>query len=83
MSLYSIEDGKLLSSLHTGSNPGVLAFSADKEERLLLVADEKSGDVSLIRTTSRLGPALFTILPAGDSPTAYGGSVEWAEQLAP
>ena len=70
LSLYSIEDGKLLSSLHTGSSPGALAFSADKEQRLLLVADEKSGDISLIRTASKLGPALFTILPAGDTPTA-------------
>jgi len=70
ISLYSIDDGKLLSSLHTGSSPDALAFSTDKEQRLLLAADSRSGDVAIIRTTSRLGPALFTILPAGDSPTA-------------
>ena len=66
--LYSIDDGKLVSSLHTGSAPGALAFSAD--EHLLLALDTKSGDVSVIRTQSRLGPSLFTILPAGMSPVA-------------
>ena len=66
--LYSIDDGKLVSSLHTGSAPGALAFSAD--EHLLLALDTKSGDVSVIRTQSRLGPSLFTILPAGMGPVA-------------
>jgi YVTN family beta-propeller protein len=66
--LYSIDDGKLVSSLHTGSSPGALAFSAD--EHLLLALDKGSGDVSVIRTQSKLGPSLFTILPAGGSPSA-------------
>ena len=66
ISLYSIEDGKFLSSIRTGNAPSALAFSAD--EHLLIVADSKSGDVAVIRTTSKLGPALFTILPAGSSP---------------
>jgi len=70
LSLYSIDDGKLLSSLHTGSSPTALAFSSDKEQRLLLAADSRSGDVAVIRTTSPLGPALFTILPAGDAPAS-------------
>ena len=68
LSLYSIDDGKLVSSLRTGSAPDVLAFSAD--EHLLLAADAHSGDVSVIRTQSKLGPSLFTILPAGASPNA-------------
>ena len=66
--LYSIDDGKLVSSLHTGSGPGAMAFSAD--EHLLLALDTRSGDVSVVRTQSRLGPSLFTILPAGMSPVA-------------
>jgi YVTN family beta-propeller protein len=66
--LYSIDDGKLVSSLHTGSSPEAMAFSAD--EHLLLVLDGRSGDVSVIRTQSKLGPNLFTLLPAGASPTA-------------
>ena len=66
--LYSIDDGKLVSSLHTGSGPSSLAFSAD--EHLLLAVDAHSGDVSVIRTQSKLGPNLFTILPAGSAPNA-------------
>ncbi|WP_241654610.1 YncE family protein [Granulicella sibirica] len=66
--LYSIDDGKLVSSLHTGSGPSSLAFSAD--EHLLLAVDAHSGDVSVIRTLSKLGPNLFTILPAGSGPNA-------------
>ena len=66
LSLYSIDDGKLVSTLRTGSAPDVLAFSAD--EHLLLAADSHSGDVSVIRTQGKLGPALFTIMPSGPSP---------------
>jgi YVTN family beta-propeller protein len=66
--IYSIDDGKLAGSLHTGSGPGALAFSAD--DHLLLAADAHSGDVTVIRTQGKDGPALFTILPAGGSPNA-------------
>jgi YVTN family beta-propeller protein len=68
LSLYSIDDGKLISSIRTGSAPDFLAFSAD--EHLLLAADAHSGDVAVIRTLGKLGPNLFTILPAGASPNA-------------
>ena len=68
VSLYSVLDGHLVSILQTGKAPGAVALSAD--EHLLLAADAKSGDVALIRTASKLGPALFTILPAGDTPVA-------------
>ncbi len=68
ISLYSIDDGKFVSSLRTGIAPDALAFSND--EQLLLAADSRSGDVAIIRTTSKLGPALLTILPAGGSPSA-------------
>jgi len=68
LALYSIDDGKLMSSLRTGSAPDSLAFSAD--EHLLLAADAHSGDVSVIRTQGKLGPSLFTILPAGAGPSA-------------
>lgn len=75
LSLYSIDDGKFVSSIRTGSAPDSLAFSAtqpDGQQHLLLVADAHSGDVAVIRTTSRLGPALLTILPAGGSPAGIG-----------
>lgn len=68
ISLYSIADGKFLSSIRTGMAPDALAFS--DPEQMLLVADTRSGDVAVIRTASKLGPALFTILPAGGSPVA-------------
>jgi YVTN family beta-propeller protein len=64
--IYSIDDGRLVGSIHTGSAPDVLAFSAD--EHLLLATDARSGDVSVIRTQGKQGPALFTIMPAGGSP---------------
>ena len=66
--IYSIDDGRLNSSVRTGSAPDALAFSAD--EHLLLAADAHSGDVAVIRTQGKLGPALFTTLPAGPSPNA-------------
>jgi YVTN family beta-propeller protein len=65
---YSIDDGKMLGSVRTGSAPDALAFSAD--EHLLLAADTRSGDVAVIRTKGNPDPALFTILPGGGSPNA-------------
>ncbi|GAC1356674.1 MAG: hypothetical protein NVSMB3_03020 [Acidobacteriaceae bacterium] len=66
VSLYSIDDGKLVGSVRTGTSPDALAFSAD--EHLLLAADAKSGDISVIRTQGKQGPALFTMLAAGSEP---------------
>jgi len=66
--IYSIDDGRLTGSVRTGSAPIALAFSAD--EHLLLAANARSGDVAVIRTDSKQGPALFTMLPAGNTPTA-------------
>jgi len=68
LSLYSIDDGKFVSSIRTGMAPDALVFAAN--EQMLLTADTASGDVAVIRTASRFGPALFTILPAGGSPAA-------------
>ncbi len=68
LSLYSIEDGRSEGIVHTGAGPDALAFSRD--EHLLLAADAHSGDVAVIRTQGRQGPALFTMLPAGPSPNA-------------
>ena len=81
VSLYSIDDGKLIGSVRTGAAPDALAFSAD--EHLLLAADAHSGDVAVIRTGGRGGPALFTILPATAHPNdiaikAIGGDARSA-----
>jgi sugar lactone lactonase YvrE len=66
VSLYSIDDGRLVAAVRTGSRPDALAFSAD--EHLLLVADAGSSDVAVIRMQSKDGPSLVTMLPAGDHP---------------
>ena len=69
IALYSIDDGRLEPrGVRTGSAPDALAFSED--EHLLLAADAHSGDVAVVRTEGKEGPALFTILPAGISPNA-------------
>jgi len=69
INLWSIDDGKMVNSVRTGSAPDALAFSAD--EHLLLAADAHSGDISVIRTADRDGdPVLFTMMPAGSSPNA-------------
>ncbi len=78
LGLYSIDDGRLVSSIRTGNSPDALAFSAD--EHLLLAADTKSGDVAVIRTASRLGPSLFTMLPAGNNPVAIAVKASQAKQ---
>jgi YVTN family beta-propeller protein len=61
--LYGVDDGRVESSVRTGSRPDALAFSAD--QHLLLVADSGSADVTVIRTQSQSGPTLFTMLPGG------------------
>ncbi len=69
LALYSIDDGRLEPrGVRTGSAPVALAFSDD--EHLLLAADAHSGDVAVVRTEGKEGPALFTMLPAGISPNS-------------
>lgn len=65
-SLYSADDGRVEAGVRTGSRPDALAFSAD--EHLLLVADTGSSDIAVIRTQSKDGPSLVTMLPAGNGP---------------
>ena len=69
--LYSIDDGRIVTGVRTGSRPDAIAFSIDRNsdtEHLLLVANSGSGDVAVIRTSSKNGPELFTMLPAGKHP---------------
>lgn len=68
LSIYSIEDSKRLVlplPLHVGDGPDGLAFSA--RGNLLFVVDARSGDVAVIRTSTR---SLFTLLPTGRLPNA-------------
>jgi len=68
VSVYSIDDGKLTNVIHVGSGPDAIALSEDG--KLLLAADAKSGDVSVVRTQEKQGPALFDIWPSGGEPHA-------------
>jgi len=68
VSAYAIDDGKLANVIHVGAGPDALALSEDG--KLLLAADAKSGDVSVVRTQEKQGPALFDIWPAGGDPHA-------------
>jgi YVTN family beta-propeller protein len=72
--VYSIDDGRLINTVHVGGGPDALAFSANGF--LLLAVDAQSGDVSVLRTQSyapngavRVG-SLFTMLAAGQKPNA-------------
>jgi YVTN family beta-propeller protein len=63
---YAIDDGRRLSpSIHVGDGPVAMAFSGSG--LLLLVVDDRSSDVAVVRTTTR---SLFTILPTGRGPNA-------------
>ena len=65
VTVYSIDDGKRIGSIHVGDGPSALAFSSSG--LLLFVVDARSGDVAVVRTGSL---SLFTLLPAGRAPNA-------------
>jgi YVTN family beta-propeller protein len=65
VTVYAIDDGKLIGAIHVGDGPAALAFSA--AGHLLFVADSRSGDVAVARTASQ---SLFTMLPTGRDPNA-------------
>ncbi len=77
VTVYSIDDGKRVGSIHVGDGPAALAFSA--AGHLLFVCDSRSGDIAVVRTaTESLSNSpgnygerfAFTMLPAGRDPIA-------------
>jgi DNA-binding beta-propeller fold protein YncE len=62
---YSINDGKRIGSVQVGDGPSALALSSSG--LLLFAVNTRSGDVAVVRTSSR---SLFTLLPAGRAPNA-------------
>lgn len=70
--VYSINDGRLINTVHVGDGPNALAFSNDGF--WLFAVDQGSGDVSVVRTLSYtqhgvpVAGQLFDILPAGSHP---------------
>ena len=65
VSIYAIDDGKRAGSIHVGDGPAALAFSSSGH--LLFAVDARSGDLAVIRTSTR---SLFTLLPTGRQPNA-------------
>jgi YVTN family beta-propeller protein len=66
ISVYSIDDGKRVgNSIHVGDGPDALAFSS--AGHLLFAVDAGSGDLAVIRTSTR---SLFTLLPTGRQPNS-------------
>jgi YVTN family beta-propeller protein len=65
VTVYAIDDGKRIGSIHAGDGSSALAFSSSG--LLLFVVDTRSGDVAMARTTSL---SFFTLLPAGRAPNA-------------
>ncbi len=63
LGIFSIDDGQLVGTSHSGDGPDAMAFS--KAGDLLFTVDDRSGDVAVIRTSTH---SLLTILPAGSKP---------------
>ncbi len=71
VTVYSIDDGKRIGSVHVGDGPTAMAFSG--AGHLLFVVDSRSDDVAVVRTASKSEHGqipLFTMLPAGRNPNA-------------
>jgi DNA-binding beta-propeller fold protein YncE len=65
VTVYSVDDGRRIGSIHVGDGPSAMAFS--NSNLLLFVVDGRSGDVAVVRTGTR---SLFTLLPTGRAPNA-------------
>ena len=71
VTVYSIDDGKRIDSVHVGDGPSAMAFSA--AGHLLFVVDSRSDDIAVVRTSAVARTStgsLFTMLPAGRNPDA-------------
>jgi YVTN family beta-propeller protein len=65
ISVYAIDDGRREGSIHVGDGTSAMAFSATGH--LLLGVDARSGDVVVVRTSSR---SMFTLLSTGRGPNS-------------
>jgi YVTN family beta-propeller protein len=67
VTLYAVDDGRRVGSIHVGDGPSALAFSA--YGNLLFVVDTRSSDVAVVRVHTTQ-PSLFTLLSTGRNPNA-------------
>jgi DNA-binding beta-propeller fold protein YncE len=58
---------RVMRPIPVGQSPGALAFSPGPKPSLLLVANQGSGDLSVIRILTD-GQSLLTMIPVGDQP---------------
>ena len=65
VTVYAIDEGKRIASIHVGDGASALAFSNSRH--LLFVVDTRSADVAVVRTASR---SLFTLISTGRNPNA-------------
>jgi YVTN family beta-propeller protein len=73
VTVYAIDDGRRIGSIHVGDGPSALAFSSNGF--LLFVVDARSADVAVVRTADvalvrAATIPLFTMLPTGRAPNA-------------
>jgi YVTN family beta-propeller protein len=73
VSVYAIDEGRVIGSVQVGSHPDGLALTPSEDH--LLVVDTKSGDVAVVRTVktrdnSKISAdrALVTVIPVGNQP---------------
>src|SRR5262249_37715432 len=62
-----IVNRRVMRPIPAGQSPGALAFSPGEKPSLLLVANQASGDISVIRIRSE-AQSLLTMIPVGDRP---------------
>jgi DNA-binding beta-propeller fold protein YncE len=73
ISVYAIDEGRVIGSVRVGSRPDALALAPNEEH--LLVADTGSGDVAVVRTVKTkdnskfsADRALVNVIPVGNQP---------------
>ena len=73
VSVYAIDEGRVIGTVPVGSHPDALALTPDEDH--LLVVDTESGDVAVVRTVktrdnSKISAerALVTLIPVGNQP---------------
>ena len=66
VTVYAIDEGKRIASIHVGDGASALALSSSGH--LLFVVDTRSADVAVVRT--RAPQSLFTLISTGRNPNA-------------